>query len=659
MDAEGQGGVGTEPLWTPTTEQVEAANLTRLRAHLEGRGVELAPGYESLWRWSVANQAEFWSTIWEVCGVVGDPGTVVVEGLDRMPGCRYFPEARLNFAENLLRRRDQGPAVIAWSEGGRRRELSWAELYQETGRVARALEGAGVGAGDRVAAFMTNIPEALVFMLGAATVGAVVSTASPDFGVDGVLDRFGQLDPKVLLSVDRYRYGGREYPVLGKLTEIRRRIRSLQRVVVFPSEGGDPDLGSLEDALSWEDFLGLDPPPESVDFVRLPFDHPLYVLFSSGTTGVPKCMVHGAGGVLLQHLKEHQFHCNVKPGDRVFYYTTLGWMMWNWLVTSLASEATVLLYDGSPFHPDENAVFDFAESTGMTLLGTSAKFIDAARKAGLRPRDTHDLGALRSVLSTGSPLSVDGFRYVYEAVKPDVHLASVSGGTDICACFVGGVPSEPVWEGEIQGPSLGTAVDVFDDEGRPMDSGKGELVCTAPIPSMPVRFFDDPDGRRYREAYFDRFPGVWRHGDYIERTVHGGYVIHGRSDATLNVGGVRIGTAEVYKPVEGMDEVVEALVVAQEWEGDTRSVLFVRLAPGFVLDSPLEEEIRRRIRGGASPRHVPAVIASVDDIPRTKSGKIVELAVREVIHGRPVLNVDALANPEALDQFRERPELAR
>ena len=645
------------PLWRPSEDQKKGANLTRFRRFLQDRGHELGEDYGSLWRWSVEEQESFWSAIWDYCEVVGERGSIVAEGLDRMPGCRYFPEARLNFAENLLRRRDDEPAIIAWSEGGARRSLSWADLHREAGRMAAALRRLGVEPGDHVVALLPNIPEALIFLLGAAAVGAVVSTASPDFGEEGVLARFGQLDPVLFVAVDGYQYGGRPFDVTEKVAAIRARLGSVRRTVVVPYAAASPDLSVLPDGTTWEDFLSAGPSDGPVEFARLPFDHPLYVLFSSGTTGAPKCMVHSAGGVLLQHLKEHQLHCDVRPGDRVFYYTTLGWMMWNWLATALASGATLLLYDGSPFHPDEEALFTFAEGAGMTLFGTSAKFIDAVRKAGLDPKTTHDLSSVRSILSTGSPLSDEGFRYVYEHIKPDVHLASVSGGTDICACFVGGLPTEPVWIGEIQGPALATAVDVFDELGESLPRGKGELVCTAPIPSLPLGFVGDPDGARYRAAYFDRYPGVWRHGDFIERTDHGGFVIHGRSDATLNVGGVRIGTGEVYPPVEALEEVAEGIVIAQEWEGDTRAVLFVRLSEGAVLDADLEARIRSAIRRGASPRHVPAKILQVRDIPRTKSGKIVELAVREVVHGRPVLNLEALANPGALDEFRNRPEL--
>ena len=607
------------------------------------------PRYRPLWRWSITEQEAFWAALWDWCGVVGERGGRVLVDGDRMPGARYFPDARLNFAENLLRRRTDDPAIIAWSEDGARRVVSWRELYDLTSRVAQAMRNAGIGPGDRVAVLLPNVPEAIVVLLAAASIGAVLSTASPDFGVRGVIDRFGQVEPRLLFVTDGYRYRGKRYETLARVPEIVAGLPSVERTVVVPNLGDAPT--AIPAPIPLDDFIAPFPPTE-IPFARLPFDHPLYILFSSGTTGVPKCIVHRAGGVLLQHLKEHQLHCDIRPGDRVFYFTTLGWMMWNWLVSALASEATILLYDGSPVHPGNGALFDFAEATGMTLLGTSPGYLDALRKSGFRPRESHDLSSLRTVISTGSPLSAEGFEYVYEHVKRDIHLASVSGGTDLCACFVGGVPTRPVRSGEIQGPTLGMAADVFADDGTPLASGKGELVCTRPFPSMPLGFLGDDDGSRYRATYFERFPGVWCHGDYAEKTASGGYIIHGRSDATLNVQGVRIGTAEVYRPVEAMDEVAEALSIAQLWGASERMVLFVRLAPEVRLDEELEGRIRAVLRTQASPRHVPAKVVQVPDIPRTRSGKIVELAVRAVVHGEPVRNEEALANPEALEYFR-------
>ncbi|MCG8467265.1 MAG: acetoacetate--CoA ligase [Gemmatimonadetes bacterium] len=611
---------------------------------------------EALWRWSVRDLDAFWSALWDFFDIIGDKGERIVVEPDLLPGARWFPDARLNYAENLLRRRDDGLALMFRGEDRVRRDVTWAELYDTTSRLASALRAAGVGAGDRVAAYTPNMPEAIMYMLAAASLGATVSTASPDFGVQGVLDRFGQIEPRVLLAADGYYYNGTRYSSLGRLPEIVDRLRTVERVVVVPYTVDALDLSAVRGAVSFDAFLE---PHEATDieFARLPFDHPLYILFSSGTTGAPKCIVHGAGGVLLQHVKEQRLHADVKADDRTFYFTTCGWMMWNWLASALAARSTVVLYDGSPFYPDGNAIFDYADEVGMTLLGVSAKFIDAAAKAGLRPRDTHDLGSVRTLCSTGSPLVPEGFDYVYEHVKRDVHLASVSGGTDLCACFVGGHPMLPVWSGEIQGPALGMDVDVWDEEGRPLASGKGELVCKRSFPSVPIGFWGDDDGSRFHTAYFDTYPGVWRHGDWMEWTEHGGAIIHGRSDATLNAGGVRIGTAEIYRQVEKLPEIAESIVIGQPWDNDTRVVLFVRLADGASLDAALEARIRAAVRENASPRHVPARILEVADIPRTKSGKIVELAVRAVVLGEPVKNLEALANPEALELFENRSEL--
>ena len=618
-------------------------------------GLKLS-GYDDLYRFSIERPSDFWREVWTFCGIRGEMGNRVVADLDKMPGARFFPDARLNFAENVLRRRDSTAALICNGEG-RRRTVSHAELYADVGRFAAALRRIGIRPGDRVAGYLPNIPETIVAALGAASVGAVWSSCSPDFGVQGVLDRFGQIGPRVFVAADGYFYGGRRYDLLPRLGEITRALPSVEHTVIVPYTTAETATAMVPRGVSWRDWMETDNTAEPA-FERLPFNHPLYILYSSGTTGVPKCIVHGAGGTLIQHLKEHQLHCDIQPDDRVFYFTTCGWMMWNWLVTVLASDATVLLYDGSPFHPDGNVLFDFADETGMTLFGTSAKFIDAVNKAGLSPIDTHRLETVRTMTSTGSPLAPESFAFVYDHIKGDIHLASISGGTDIVSCFVGGVPIAPVWKGEIQARALGMKVEVFDELGHSLGPGeKGELVCTMPFPSMPLGFWNDPDGRKYYAAYFEKYPGVWRHGDYVALTEHGGVIIYGRSDAVLNPGGVRIGTAEIYRQVEQIDDVVESLVIGQQWDRDERIVLFVRLREGVMLTPELQDRIRRRIRDNATPRHVPARIVQVTEIPRTKSGKIVELAVRDVVHGRDIENREALANPEALDQFRNRAEL--
>ncbi len=645
------------PLWQPSPERIAAASITAFLATVNRQYGASVSDYDSLWRWSVAAPANFWRTVWEFGRVIADgPGGVVVDDPDRMPGARWFPEARLNFAENLLRRSGGGDAIVFWGEDKVKRRLSHDDLSALVSRLQQALKAAGVGVGDRVAGYMPNMPETVAFMLAAASLGAVWSSASPDFGIQGVLDRFGQIEPKVLVSADGYYYSGKPYDSVGKLAGIVAGMPSLERVVVVPYVGERADLAGVPKAVHLADFVA----PFAAgapDFVRLPFAHPLYVMFSSGTTGVPKCIVHSAGGTLLQHLKEHRLHCDVKPGDRVFYFTTCGWMMWNWLVSALASEATLLLYDGNPALNEGRILFDFADAEAMTLFGTSAKWLDAIAKMGCDPMRTHRLDSVRAITSTGSPLAPEGFDYVYAHIKRDVQLASISGGTDIVSCFMLGNPIGPVWRGEIQCRGLGMKVEVFDETGQPVEGEKGELVCTRAFPSMPVGFWNDPDGEKYRKAYFDRYPGIWCHGDWVELTGHGGIVVFGRSDATLNPGGVRIGTAEIYRQVEQIDEVLESLVIGQDWAGDVRVVLFVRLRPGITLDDPLRERIKRRIRDNTTPRHVPARIVQVEDIPRTKSGKIVELAVRDVVHGRQVKNREALANPEALDLYRNLPNL--
>ena len=622
--------------------------------------------FSSLYRWSVERPDDFWPEVWRFCDVIADqrpgrnPWDDVVVGLDRMAppdptlGPRWFTGARLNFAENLLRYDDDRAALVFWNERGRQSELSYRELNRSVADVAAALSTEGVVAGDRVAGFMPNLPETVIAMLAAATLGAIWSSCSPDFGANGVLDRFGQIQPKVLFCADGYRYAGKEIDSLARVREVRERIPQIQRVVVVPYLHRAPEISGVKDARLWADWTALRHSASRP--LRLPFDHPLYIMYSSGTTGLPKCMVHGAGGTLLQHMKELVLHTDLTREDRIFYFTTCGWMMWNWLVSSLAVGATVILYDGAPLSPP-SILWDMAQREGVTVFGTSAKYLALSEKESLEPGRTHDLSALRAILSTGSPLATHSYDYVYTRVKGDVHLASISGGTDIISCFALGNPTGPVWRGELQTRGLGMSVEVFDPDGRPLREAEGELVCTRPFPSMPIGFWNDPDRSKYHAAYFRNYPGVWRHGDWARLTRHDGLVILGRSDATLNPGGVRIGTAEIYRQVEQLPEVVESLVVGQDWETDVRIVLFVRLRDGIRLTEDLVSRIKRQVREYASPHHVPRKIIQVIDIPRTISGKITELAVRDVIHGRPVANVDALANPAALDQFRNLAEL--
>ncbi len=647
------------PLWQPSEERRNASAMKRfMKALSADLGVSLET-YRDLHAFSVERMEDFWSELWDFCDVRGTKGERVLAGGDDMLAARFFPEARLNYAANLLSQEGNEPAIIFRAEDRVRDRVSRDELRASVGRVRAALEAAGVQTGDRVAGVVPNMPQTVMAFLGAASMGVVWSSCSPDFGPRGILDRFGQIEPKVLFTCDGYFYNGRTFLLADKITEVLKDLPTVEKVVVINLAGTAPDMVAAlgKRAVTWDDFLAphADAGPR---FDPLPFDHPLYILFSSGTTGVPKCIVHRAGGILLKHLCELKLQSDIRPGDRLFYFSTCGWMMWNWLISGLAAGATLLLYDGSPFYPGPEALFDYAESEGMTQFGTSAKYIDAVRKSGLVPKDRFDLSNLRTMFSTGSPLSPEGFDFVYSGISEDIHLASISGGTDICGCFVAGNPLEPVWRGEIQGPVLGMAVDVWSEDGRSVRGEKGELLCTRPFPTQPLMFWNDPDGQKYRAAYYERFPGVWHHGDFAEWTEHGGIIIHGRSDATLNPGGVRIGTAEIYAQVEKMPEVLEALAIGQKTpDNDERVVLFVRLAEGVTLTEDLEKEIRTRIRTGASPRHVPAVIAEVADIPRTKSGKIVEIAVRDVVHGREVKNVEALANPEALELFRDHPRL--
>jgi acetoacetyl-CoA synthetase len=646
-----------QPLWKPRPEDVAATEVMGFIAEVNRRHVLALSTYRDLHAWSVAHSDLFWSLVWDRFGVIGEKGSRRVADADKMPGAKFLPDARLNFAENLLRRDDAEEALIFRGEDKAASRMSRHGLCALVSRVQQALRASGVGIGDRVAAMLPNMPEAIASTLATHSIGAIWSSCSPDFGERGVLDRFGQIEPKLFIAVDGYWYNGRPNRLSERLKAIVPQLPTASRVVIIDYLGEAETLArELPRAVTFTDFVKPFSAAALV-FERLPFDHPVYILFSSGTTGVPKCIVHGAGGTLLQHLKEHRLQCDVRPGDRMFYFTTLGWMMWNWLVSGLASGATLVLYDGSPFAPSPNVLWDYAQAERITLFGTSAKYLDACSKAGLAPARTHQLSALRLITSTGSPLAPESFEYIYRAIKKDVHLASISGGTDIVSCFVLGDPTSPVWKGEIQAPGLGMAMDVFSEDGKSVRGEKGELVCAKPFASMPVGFWNDPDGRKYHAAYFGRFPGVWCHGDFAEWTSHDGIIIYGRSDATLNPGGVRIGTAEIYAQVEQIPEVAEAICIGQDWDADVRVVLFVRLKEGLVLDDHLRDEIRRAIRSGASPRHVPAKVIQVGDIPRTRSGKITELAVRDVVHGRPVKNTEALANPEALELYRNLPEL--
>jgi acetoacetyl-CoA synthetase len=656
----------SQMLWQPGESTIRSTNLAHFMVDAEPACGHKLTNYEELQTFALQDLGTFWRLVWDRCGIKGDPGPApyLVDG-EKMPGARFFPKGTLNFAENLLAgaaRAKSADALVFRGEDKVSRSLSWDELRRQTAQLQGLLRRAGIKSGDRVAAMLPNVPEGVIGMLGASSLGAIWSSCSPDFGVQGVLDRFGQIEPRILITCDGYWYASKQIDIADKVVEIAGKLPSVEQIIVVSYLGkADALVQKLKaaghTAETWDTAV-VDTPAEAMTFEPFPFNHPLYILFSSGTTGVPKCIVHSAGGTLIKHLSEQQLNCDVHPGDRVLYFTTLGWMMWNWLVSGLASGATLLLYDGSPFHPTWSVLWDYAQDERCTHFGTSAKYIDALKKAEARPMDAHDLSSMRVILSTGSVLVPESFDYVYEAIKKDVHLASMSGGTDIVGCFVGGVPGKPVWRGEIQGPQIGMGVAVVDELGNVLSKSKGELVCTAPFPSMPVGFWNDPDGKKYRAAYFERFPGLWHHGDFAEWTEHGGMIIHGRSDATLNPGGVRIGTAEIYRQVEQLPEIKEAIVIGQDWDNDVRVVLFVITQDGVALDKDLQDRIKKQIRVGASPRHVPARIVQVADIPRTKSGKITELAVREIVHGREVKNKEALANPEALDLYRGIPELA-
>jgi acetoacetyl-CoA synthetase len=644
-----------KPLWEPTAEQISSAHMTHFMQHISKIHRVTFPNYDAFYQWSIDHPKEFWKEVWVYCDIVGelDEDSILLNPNDFFKNA-FFRNSSLNYAETLLKLRGEEDAIIFWGENKIKRSISFNQLYQEVAQVASALKNQGVQEGDRVAGYLPNLPETVIAMLATASIGAIWSSCSPDFGIQGALDRLGQIEPKILFTTIDYYFKGNVIDIHEKVKSIIDKLPSVQTVVVIPYAGTKAER--ISRFVDYSAFI--DGQPQETSFTRVNFNHPLVIMYSSGTTGVPKCIVHGHGGTLIQHLKEHQLHLNIKAGDRVFYYTTCGWMMWNWLVSALASQATLLLYDGHPLFPSWRALFDLAEQEKATFFGVSAKYIDTLNKEGAKPKETHKLEALRTIASTGSPLMPESFDYVYGHVAPHVTLASISGGTDILSCFALGNSIQPVWRGELQTRGLGLRVEVFDDQGKSIKQQKGELVCTAPFPSMPIMFWNDPYDQKYFKAYFSRFPNVWCHGDYVELTAHNGLIIYGRSDATLNPGGVRIGTAEIYRQVERIHEVLDSIVVGQKWQGDTRVILFVKLREGIELTDHLRQKIILQIRTNASPRHVPDLILTAEDIPHTVSGKISEQAVTDTIHGRPVKNKEALANPESLTYFTDRPELA-
>lgn len=640
----------SDQLWSPSRSRIDESNLARFKLNIEQTLGDHFEDYVSLHRWSVSEPAQFWKSVWDFTDIrYSSPPSALLDDPDKMPGATWFAGARFNFAENLLRYNEDKPAIIGRLENGQRREISWSDLNLAVARTAAALRASGVSSGDRVAAILPNVPETIVAMLATASIGAVWSSCSPDFGANSILDRFGQITPTVLIACDGYFYNGKTHSCREKLDSVVEKLRDLAEVVVVKLI--EESLGAQSTYLTWDAYLGQDQAP-ALEFEQLPFDHPLYILFSSGTTGEPKCIVHGAGGTLLQHLKEHQLHVGLKPGDRLFYFTTCGWMMWNWMASGLASGATLLTYDGSPSYPSGEALWDIVDDEQINVFGVGAKYISAIEKAGVKPKHSHNLDSLRTLLSTGSPLSHESFHFVYRSIKTDICLSSISGGTDIVSCFALGNECLPVFAGELQCPGLGMAVEVRNEDGLSVREQKGDLVCARAFPCMPLGFWNDDSGVRYHAAYFEQHSGVWAQGDYAEVTANLGLIIHGRSDAILNPGGVRIGTAEIYRQVEQLDEVNESICVGQNWQDDVRVVLFVVLRKGLSLDADLEALIRAQIRRETTPRHVPAVIVQVSDIPRTRSGKIAEIAVRDTINGDPVGKLDAFSNPEALKEYR-------
>jgi acetoacetyl-CoA synthetase len=646
-----------ELLWKPSEERIRKTNMYRFMEFVNERFGRQFAEYDALYRWSVENIPEFWSSFWDFAGIKASRRyDRVVDDITKMPGAEWFSGARLNFAENLLRFRDDNTALIFKGEGRFSRRMTYAELYDEVAGVAQSLKESGVSAGDRVVGFLPNMPETIIAMLAATCIGAVWSSCSPDFGINGVLDRFGQIKPRILFTADGYAFNGKQFDSLDRIKRILQEIPSVEKVVVIPYLSPEPDIGGLPHAVRYGDFRSIRKDSE-IEFVQLPFSHPVYIMYSSGTTGLPKCMVQSAGGVLLQQLKELILHSDLKREDTIFYYTTCGWMMWNWLTSSLGVGARIVLYDGNPFHPHPGILWELARDEGISIFGTSAGYLAGLQKFGVEPRRDFDLIRLKAVLSTGSPLSVEGFKHVYSTVKSDLQLASISGGSDINGCFALGNPIGPVYAGELQCRGLGMKVEAFDEEGHPVRNRQGELVCTAPFPSMPIYFWNDPRGEKYHAAYFDVYPNVWRHGDFIEINDRGGVIIYGRSDATLNPGGVRIGTAEVYRIIDRFEEISDSVVVGQNWKNDIRVVLFVKMAEGFRMTEELAERIREQIRSYASPRHIPKKIIEVPDIPYTLNMKKVELAVNKVIHNQPVQNKDALRNPEVLEYYKNIKEL--